>query len=419
MFALHDRLRRRICLTGFLALALAPTLGVLAWGISRHLPSHARAEAARLSRQLGMDVSLDAVEHPEPGVVRYCGLELSNPESGQPAIRCRRLEARVKTLVNTQGQSRPTLFLGVWEPQIETAQIAEVGQLARRALGLRAGNAEYDVLLAAKQIELKTENRSQILFDVQGRLETSASGTQAWSYFNLGGDTTDKPVCICIGRNRQIEPTIDWFRLDTAASALPCELLSLGIEPMRSLGARARFQGVLEATLDGERGSIVGELFDVDLDRVVTDRFTRLRLGGMANIVIEQAGFHEGRLVNARGTFAAGPGQVSRSLVESAIVQLGLEPGPPPTTLEAMLPYKELAFRFEVGASGLLLEGLCQGAQPGAMMRDARGDMLRTPAKMTPMVALLRTLAPRSAPEAPVSVQTDWLSRRLPLGEKP
>jgi hypothetical protein len=419
MFALHDRLRRRICLAGFLAMALAPTLSVLAWGVSRRLPSHVRAEAARLSRQLGMDVSLEAVEHPEPGVVRYLGLELSNPENGQTAIRCRRLEARTKTLVNAKGQSRPTLFLGVWEPQIETAQIAEVGQLARRGLGLRAGNAEYDVLLAAKQLELKNENRSQILFDVKGGLETSTSDTKAWSSFHLGGDAMEKPVCICIGRNRQIEPTVDWFWLDTAAAALPCDLLSLGVAPMRSLGVHARFHGVLEATLDGQRGSITGELFDVDLDRVVTDRFTRHRLAGKANITIEQAAFHEGRLVNARGMLMAGPGQVSRSLVEAAVAQLGLEPGPPLATPEVVLPYEQLAFHFDIGLSGLLLEGGCQGAQPGAMMRDARGDILRTPARMTPMVALLRTLAPRSAPEAPVSPQTDWLSRRLPLGEKP
>ena len=419
MFALHDRQRRRICLAGFLALALTPTLGVLAWGVSRRLPSHARAEAARLSRQLGMNVTLAAVEHPSPGVIRYRGLDLSNPENGQTVLRCLWLEARVKTLVNAEGQSRPTLLLRVWQPEIETIEIAEVGQLALRALGLRAGNAECDVLLDANQIKLKAENNSQVLTEVKGRLETNASGTRAWSYFRIEGETTETPACVCIGRNRHIEPTTDWFSLNTGGADIPCELLALGIGPMRSLGASTSFRGVVEATLDGQQGKVKGELSDVDLDRVVTDRFTRFRLGGKATIKIEQASFYGGRLVNARGTLVAGPGQVSRSLLEAAVTQLGLEPGLPPATSEAVLSYEQLAFHFDAGPSGLLLDGGCQGAQPGAMMRDARGDILRAPARMTPTVALLRTLAPRSAPEAPVSSQTDWLSRRLPLGERP
>ena len=96
MFALHDRVRRRICIAGFFALAVAPTLAVLGLAVAWRLPSHVRAEAERLGRQLGVDVSLTGVEHPLPGVIRYRGLDLSSPETGRTLLRCGRLEAQTR-----------------------------------------------------------------------------------------------------------------------------------------------------------------------------------------------------------------------------------------------------------------------------------------------------------------------------------
>src|SRR3972149_3552107 len=94
MLELSDRMRRRIAIFLFTALCVAPTLVVAAWGISRHLPTHATAEAQRLSWQLGMDVSLAAVRHPRPGVVQYEGLAMTAPETGREVLRCRLVEAR-------------------------------------------------------------------------------------------------------------------------------------------------------------------------------------------------------------------------------------------------------------------------------------------------------------------------------------
>ena len=61
MFALHDRVRRRICIAGFILLCLVPTALVVGWAVAWRLPSHVRGEARRIGHQMGFDVSLGSV----------------------------------------------------------------------------------------------------------------------------------------------------------------------------------------------------------------------------------------------------------------------------------------------------------------------------------------------------------------------
>jgi hypothetical protein len=187
---------------------------------------------------------------------------------------------------------------------------------------------------------------------------------------------------------------------------------------MRSLGASARFRGYLCAELvaDGWQGQISGGQFsDVELDRLVTDRLP-YQLSGTAHVEIEHAQFRGGRMEEIRGRILAGPGRVSRSLVDAAAAQLGLGGGPPLAAPDAVVPYEQLAFKFAANAYGLVLEGHCRA---GAVMCDGRGQLLGSVHQPRPIAALLRTLAPRTAEQFPVSPETDWLARRLPLVRQP
>jgi hypothetical protein len=417
MFALHDRVRRRICIAGFFVLAVAPTVAVLGLGVAWRLPSHVRAEAERLGRQLVMDVSLDGVEHPLPGVIRYHGLDLSSPETGRTVARCLWLEAHNRTFAVAQGKPRPTLFLRARQPEVDVAELAELGQLVNGALRLRLGNSQCDVQLAADRLQLRSGETPRTLTDVHGAVQTDAAGTQAVLWFRLAGDEKAQPARLRVGRNRQIEPAAEWFEINTGDEALPCDLLGLAVAPMQSLGANAQFRGYLGAQrdADGWRGEISGGQFSgVDLDRLVTDRFP-CRLSGPALVAIERAWFRGGRLESIRGFVSAGPGGVSRSLLEAAAAELGLGDHPPTAGPDAIVPYSELTFRFAVDGSGLTLDGLCP-TQPGAVMCDGRRQLLGSLHQPRPIAALVRTLAPRTAERVPVSPETEWLAHRLPLG---
>ena len=283
--------------------------------------------------------------------------------------------------------------------------MAEVGQLLARATRLGLGNSRCDVQLkVVDQTQLLSGDTPRTLTGVEGILQTTSGGTQAVLRFWLAGNETGDPVKIRLGRNRQIEPAADWFEINTGGGALPCELLGLALAPMRSLGANTQFHGYLCAMLvvEGWEGKIIdGQFSDVELDRLVTDRFAR-QLSGPAHVVIEQAWFRGGRVESIRGIVSAGSGEVSRSLLEAAAAELGLGAGPPQAGPDTIIPYGELAFRFTVDGSGLTLDGLCR-TLPGAVMCDARGQMLGSLHRPRPFAALVRTLAPRTAERFPLA----------------
>ena len=120
MLRLHDRTRRRICVAGFFLLCILPTVLVAGWCVAWHLPGHVSAEARRLTRQLGLDVTLEGLRHLRPGVVLYEGLELADPETGRSVLRCRLLEARRTKTADQQGQPQTSLVLIASQPEIDS-----------------------------------------------------------------------------------------------------------------------------------------------------------------------------------------------------------------------------------------------------------------------------------------------------------
>src|SRR5271166_2614487 len=117
MFPLYDHTRRQICMAAFLGLCVLPTLAVTGWSIARHLPWHKQAEEQRLSQELGLDVSIESIRHTEPGVVRYTGLNLTDPETGQKLFGCVELSATWTSMTDSQGQTRPAIVLAATQAE--------------------------------------------------------------------------------------------------------------------------------------------------------------------------------------------------------------------------------------------------------------------------------------------------------------
>jgi len=426
MFVLHDRVRRRICVAGFILLCVLPTLAVLGWAAVWSLPWHVRSEARWSGRQLGMEVLLGRVEHLRPGAVRLGHVVLRDCEDRQIVLRCEADEAELKAAKSRSGTPRRVLLLRAATTEIDADRLPGLGKLTRRLVELRAGNLDIDVWFAVETVALRSprSNSGGRLSAVRGAVETVESGTQAWLEFRDAGQKMARPALVRLGRNRQLQPPADWVELDTGGAALPCALLSRGIPAMGCLGTNARFRGYIAAQStsagwDGvirpaSQGEPACELLDVDLDRLVTDWLPHT-LGGKARIAIAWASFRAGRVEKAYGGVSGGPGEVSLSLLAAAAEHLGLAQLPSAAAASDPMPYDGLAFQFELDERRLLIKQWWSDRK-GVMIAGGK-TLLATTGRMCPVVALARATAPGSSLQAPATGQSERLLRHLALPE--
>jgi hypothetical protein len=416
MFRLHDRTRRRIGLAAFVLLGLLPSAALTSWGLWRHSSAYLRCQSEQLSWQLGLKVSLAGVRHVRPGNVLYENVELADPETGRVILHCRLVETDYRRVTDAQGTPRSSLVLAASQPEIEAAELGEVWRLVDRMLTRRAGCDEIELRLVAGELTLKAAGASSTLRDVEGRVEILKAGTQAELVFGRADDPAAGPAHIRVGRNCQITPPATQLELDTGGGPLPCPVLASQLGALGDLGAGSRFCGSLRVveTPDGLSGELAGLLSDVNLDRLVSDRFPH-KLSGTADVKIQNARFERGRLETAAGSLIAGPGVVSRSLLDSAVQCLGLtgEPRPPG---EELVPFHQIAMEFCLDERGLQLRGTCPARPSGTLFVDSQGRLLGEPAAQ-PMLAtaLVRTLVPASEIQVPATRETAWIIHRLPM----
>lgn len=422
MFALHDRVRRGICVAGFLLLCVTPTVAVLAWAAVWSSPWHVRTEARRIGRQLGMDVELGRVEHLRPGAVRLGDVVLCDCEEPGAVLRCDHLEAEWKTRKDKSGVSRRVLVLRAPAAEFDAERLPALEKLARRMLELRAGNLDFDVWFSAATLSPRSSRPTEPLHDVRGAVQTVEGSTEARFQFHPSNQKTARPVLVGFGRCRQIEPPTDWFAIDTGGAELPCEMIGRVVPAMRSLGAEARFRGYLGATRTpaGWNGEIRPadaddrpcEFLDVELDRLVTDRFPH-RLSGKARVAVKWAKFRAGRIECASGGVAAGPGTVSASLLAVAVEHLGLEGPTRPMHENGPVRFDGLALWFDMDEQGITIRQWWPNRK--AVMVAGVETLLAPTGRTCPTLGLVRAMAPEASFQVPATQQTGWLLRHLVL----
>ena len=194
-------------------------------------------------------------------------------------------------------------------------------------------------------------------------------------------------------------------------------MLAGPLDMAHHLGPHAQFRGSIWATEtpDGWEGEMSGQFIEVDLQSLVSEQFPH-RLSGPAEITIQNARIHHGRLEEASGMLTAGPGVISRSLLTAALENLHCTAGDAAAKVAALEQYEQLAFAFTIDASGLTLRGQCP-AKRGAILTSRDGALLSESAAAVPVVSLLRTLVPQSEVQAPATRESAWLISRLPVPE--
>lgn len=421
-FRLHETTRRRLGLAVFVGLCLAPTAGVLAWGVSRMLPTHARGEAARLGQQLGLRVDLEKVRHPRPGVVVYEGLQLAEPESARVILRASRVTATWSRADDPKADCGQAMALAVEGAEIDGAGLGRLAEVVLRGMRQEPPWSRLEVRLGAAEARLAAGATPWALRDVQGFLQPVQGGCHGQISFRIAGIESEKPVSIRVGRDRGKTPPSTGLELSTGGGTLPCALLATAFPDLARLGRQAGFNGCAWMNdVAGRRTyQLTGRLANVDLESAMAGRLGHA-LTGTAQVSVDLARLADGRLEEAAGSVTAGPGTVGRSLLDAAVERLGLARGVDPRGEAEIVPYEQLGFCLSIGPEGIRVRGTCPVPGPGSVMVDPYSRLLGEPDPRSQPIAvgaLVRTLALPGGTDVPATRQAEWLMRVLPLPEQ-
>jgi hypothetical protein len=413
MFHLHDRTRRRINLLVFLLVCVAPTAILAAWGVSRQLDRHVKQEARRLGSLLGMKVVLESMQHPRPGVVLYRGLELANSETGKTVLECNKLEA---SLAGNNGGGQLSLVLIADQPQLFTDELNSLGRLLDDVCSRRYGFDETQVRISAAKSALIADGMTQPLTKIQGRIRSSSERARAELSFRLADRDTFEPISMGLQRNRKGASTTNAFELSTGGSQLPCCLLATLLPALNELGQGSSFSGRIWGSQGpaGWEGAIAGQFSEVDLEPIFQKRSLH-QMQGKAQVTFNSFRFCNGQVIESIGTASAGPGSISRSLID-ATRYIGLSKAMHArTTPGTLLPFRRLAIWFCLDERGLHLEGRCEPQPSDVILADEYGPILGgAGSDPVPVANLIQTLIPPEGPQISVTPQTQWLMSWLP-----
>jgi hypothetical protein len=415
MFQLYDHTRRRISIALFVLLAIVPTVGVVGYAAWLHTAAHVRFEADRLGRQLGVTLSLKSIRHLTPTKTVYEGVQLSDAERGRTIFSCTRLEALWRNSTDGQGKPQPSLLLTAGEAQLDSGQSQEAWLALNRFLARQSGCGDVETQFSAPQLALRAADGSYALQDVQVCFHSAMAESWVDAGFQLAQTDMPNPVRFCLWRTRRSEPPVSGFSLDTGSSVVPCKVLPAWLDVPGLVGPQSLVRGCVRAsrTEQGWSGEAKGQLWDVELDRLVSGRFPHT-LRGSGQITIESAQFRQGRLDQLQGKLLATSGVISGSLLDAAVQCLSLAKTTGQIPPRSLLPYDDLTLAFLIDNRGLQIRGRDLN---GPILSGPQGPLLQQTASSQqpmPVAALLQTLIPVGLVQVPASPQAAWLLERLP-----
>lgn len=408
MFSLHETTRTRLCRAAFLLMCIGPTCAVLAWCVFVNTPHFRRSHERAIAARLGWQAKLKCASTPRPGLLLYEWLELADPETGQLVARLPFVEIQTNASVVVVRLPHPATITGA---RLD-ALVELVADLAARSTDSRPLRFE------AQHLTLHFDSGDQSFTDVFGKVGGADAPAQARLAFRraTSGTSEPEPCLLTLGRSRE-EPVAPTIQLTTGTSGVPAALLAPFWPAAARFGKTCEFAGRIAATRESGVWTtrLEGRLSDVDLDLAVSRRFPH-KLTGLADAEFESLTLADGRIETAKGRLTAGPGVISRSLVQAAETHLRIRATDRAIAGPAnVIPYERLSAGFEIGADGLAVRGMVPQTQ-GAILVDQRNVLaVEPPLVCQPVLALVRTLVPQSDVQVPATRETAGLTNSLPV----
>jgi hypothetical protein len=407
MFSLHETTKTWLCRAAFIGFACAPTVMVLAWCLVAGSDWYRRAHEQAIATQLGLSTRLAAVSLPRPRLVLYRELELADPNNGQLLARLPFVEIESRGEVTEVRLPFPaivngTRFDALWQV---------VHDLARPAAAI--GRVQF----SAQNLTVHLVSGDQTLTDVVAQIDGDGVQTMAQASFRRAdGLAGSEPCEVFVTRRLHAGATVHAVELSTGAASLPSSAIASIWPGVERLGKKCEFSGRLAAFEQGGawRTELQGRLSGIELDLVM--RPFRHKLTGVAEAQLDRLVIAGGRMETAAGNVTAGPGVISRSLVQSAETHLHIRATDFALRgVGNLLEYERLCAGFELGPQGLTLRGAVPQTR-GGLLVDAQRILVHEPPVISqPVVDLVRTLVPQSEVQVPATRETVILTSALPV----
>ncbi len=409
MFSLHEITKIRLCRAGFLALCLGPFCAIVLWCAIVRLDWYRAAHEQVIADALGWKAELASVELPRPGLVLYRDLKLSDPHNGQLLAELPYLE------LDTRGET-PLVRLP-FPAMVNGARLDAFWHVCRE-MSRKASTASR-FAFEAQNLTLHLVHGDETLTGITGQFDGDEVQTTAQLSFSraVAGKAPAEPSELTLTRRTHAGLPQYTVELATGSTPLPAELVAAIWPNVSQLGRKCEFEGRALAIEESGtwRVELQGNLTDIELDNVMGS--FRHKLTGLAHVQIDRVTTVGGRIESATGSLFAGPGVISRSLVQSAEMNLHVR-----QTDEAvrsagnLLEYQLLCANFDVGQQGIAIRGVVPKARSGTLLVNQQHILvMEPPAIRQPVVDLVRTLVPQSEVQVPATRETVALTSWLPV----
>ncbi|MDO4575361.1 MAG: hypothetical protein Q4D98_09135 [Planctomycetia bacterium] len=366
----------------FYLLGLFPLLGLLVWGGVRHTAWYVHTVESQVEKRLKLPVTIEKVQHPGPGRTRLTEVRLFDESADdmaeeKPLFVVPRLEIREHN-VERDGRKIRLQQWTIPEMTLEAIRLETLWNLHRQVLAevgyWRDNELELDV---EEQVRVQTAVPLEVR-NARLRIFQGAFGPQTDIVFTLPDGEMDTPVQATLQSVRKKSATAILATLTTASGGIPAEHLFSLFPILEKMGDKTRFSGeiIIQQSFRGWSGLFRGTFQNLDLSQVLSPDTP---LSGRGELRLESARFDGGRLVEATGTFTAGPGNMKRDFLEKIMKITRLAARGDLQNLSDPVPFERLAFGFRIQNGQITLTGQCPDFGPGVYLTSTNAPLLREP----------------------------------------
>ncbi len=258
------------CRLMFLALAVAPMVGLVGWTAHRSLFRGQAYVAIQFRDQLGLDMSTSHLRRPNPRKIQLEDVRWSDPENRSYLAACTSVEWEQR-----QGEQCVRLV----DLSLQRNHVASCWRVLEERLLRQSYLVSPPWQIAAANVQLADAEGTITLRDLVVRVARHPDGPGTALQLQFRPDGEQKTVSISMERRSDLPYPRSIAHVDARHAPVPSLVMNPGVGVEAILGRRSRFQG--QAWYDGDaHGSVcelVGEFSQVDLSRLVP-----LVLGGSA-----------------------------------------------------------------------------------------------------------------------------------------